>query len=84
MFAGLCVLFCIGCVSLKTSGESPADAAKRYSIEKFRFSHPKVERVESTQDGYVVLVWDVPYAPGGNVILTMSKDLRLVSWNGLR
>jgi hypothetical protein len=84
LVAGLFFVLGIGCVSNRTPPETPASAAKRYAVEKFGFSRPKVERVISLPTGYEVLVWDLPYRPGENWIMTLSKDLRLVAWQGGR
>jgi hypothetical protein len=84
VFAVLLFVLVAGCVSARMHEDTPASAAKRYAVEQFGFTRPKVERVDPTPTGYEVIVWDQPYQPGGNLILVLSKDLRLVRWNGLR
>jgi hypothetical protein len=84
VFAVFLFVLAAGCVSTRTHEDTPASVAKHYAVEQFGFVRPKVERVDSTPTGYVVLVWDQPECPGGNLILVLSKDLRLMRWNGLR
>lgn len=80
MIAVLFFVLAVGCVSSRTPAKTPASVAKEYAVNKFGFSRPKIDHIIPSQTGYEVFVWDMPYRPGGNMILFLSKDLRLIDW----
>lgn len=84
MLLGILLIFAAGCFSPRVSDGTPASVAKRYAVGKFGFIRPKVDRIVPIQDGYEVFIWDQPYRPGNNLVLILSKDLRLVDWMGGR
>lgn len=66
-----------GCVSSPPPKPTPASVAEHYAVEKFGFTHAKVDHVSEGPTGYSVIVWDLPYRPGAHILVYLSKDLEV-------